>query len=166
MSLCSRGSTGEPPAEREIAFHGTLSPLHALNDGLKASPTQGCARGHICLAERPEVAANFGTVLEVDVRDLDVVWEQGEGRFHGDIAPERLRGYGYAPRPDWQGWSDPALRINHRACLSPAERESLVEATRAHQMQLEALRRDPDNEELQEDLGKAQAELMNAWVQR
>jgi hypothetical protein len=84
-----------------------------LRDGLTPRHPCGC----LCLAERPALAANFGTVLRVDITGLEVVWEKGEGRIHAPIGRERLRPLGHRPDPSWDGWEDPALRHNHVACL-------------------------------------------------
>ena len=101
-----------------IAYHGTRYPEFAKRCGLiPVVKPYGCQRGHICLAERPQVAANFGTVFRVDIEGLDVVWEEGEGRFHGAIPPSRLTPLCYRPAPDWEGWSDPSIRGQHKACL-------------------------------------------------
>lgn len=98
-----------------IAYHGTRALREILRDGLRPERGRGHCK-HVCLAERPALAANFGTVLRVDVSDLPVVWEHGEGRLHAPVTPERIRPLGYQPDASFDGWEDPAARVNHKAC--------------------------------------------------
>jgi hypothetical protein len=106
-----------------IGYHGLANVSRALSLGILAAddPSCGCYRPpHICFAERPELAANFGTVLRVDLSGLDVIWESGEGRLHeANVPPWRLSLLDYCPVPSWDGWEDPALRVNHIACRRP-----------------------------------------------
>jgi hypothetical protein len=101
----------------QIAYHGTRRLREVLREGLTPQSAFGGCR-HVCLAARPELAANFGTVLRVDVSGLEVVWEKGEGRIHEAIPRERIRPLGLRPTPSWDGWEDPGLRHNHIACLA------------------------------------------------
>src|SRR4051794_32754695 len=74
----------EPDAapEGSVAYHGTRNAAALLAEGLVPQPSpSGCA--HICLALRPEVAANFGEVLVVDASGLRLNFELGEARHHG-----------------------------------------------------------------------------------
>lgn len=103
-----------------IGYHGLADVSRAFSIGILAAddPSYGCYQPpHICFAERPELAANFGTVLAVDLHGVDVVWERGEGRAHiANVPPWRLSLYSRDVAPSWDHWEDPALRVNHVAC--------------------------------------------------
>jgi len=101
----------------QIAYHGTRHLREVLREGLCPRSAFGGCR-HVCLAAHPALAANFGTVLRVDVTGLPVVWEKGEGRLHEPVDRARIRPLGVRPEPSWDGWEDPAIRHNHIACLS------------------------------------------------
>jgi hypothetical protein len=122
-----------PPGSR--AYHATDSLDDVLVNGLDPAYGDGSCK-HLCLAATAEIAAGtmdkrrrFGQipydvefpVLEVDVSGLDLFFELGEARHHGDlIPPERLRLLEPAPAPVLTGWSDPASRRQHSDCLALA----------------------------------------------
>lgn len=99
-----------------IAYHGTRAVPDILQNGLQPrSRIGGCK--HVCLAARAALAANFGTVLRVDITGLELQFEHGEARSHDPISRDRIRPLGYNPDPSFNGWRDPAWRGNHGACL-------------------------------------------------
>ena len=60
-----------------IGFYGTKELASVMTEGLCIGVTRslGCPAKHICIAQRPEVAANFGMVVAVDLRGLDLAEE-------------------------------------------------------------------------------------------
>jgi hypothetical protein len=88
-----------------------------MQEGLKP---MGGNPPDICLAEHPYLCyAIFGdraTVLLVDITDLRIYWERGEGRCFEVIHPSRLEVMDPQPSEGhWSGWEDPGLRGNHSA---------------------------------------------------
>lgn len=83
---------------RKVAYHGTPHIEKVLREGLLA----GCAIDgegnvgrcpHIWLARKPEDAAHFGDVLEVNMEEIPGDFEEGawQGCYHGgDLEPWRL----------------------------------------------------------------------------
>lgn len=62
----------------------------------------------MCLSDKPEIAANFGTVLMVDLTNIQTDgWIHGETRVHGFIPPERIKLYNKKVNPSWEGFVDP-----------------------------------------------------------
>lgn len=115
--LTRMSSPPKPLLPGTFAYHGTNNVDAVLASGLDPARC-GMDCKHVCLAERPEVAANRGTVLRVDVSGLPLRFELGEARHHGEpIPPERIALYERPVTPDWEGWSDPAWRRNHSDCL-------------------------------------------------
>lgn len=80
-----------------VAYHGTPHREAVLREGLRADKaTCSCSPGCIWLARRPEDAAAFGEVIEVDVSHIPGDFEPGEWQGHyngGDIGPEYLRAF-------------------------------------------------------------------------
>lgn len=92
----------------KVAYHGTPHAEKVLREGLLAhhavdgeGKTGTCP--HVWLARKPEDAAAFGDVLEVNMEGIPGDFEEGEwqGCYHGgDLGPERLtlhlvvRGFG------------------------------------------------------------------------
>jgi hypothetical protein len=103
--------------ESVIAYHGTRDLAAILVDSLRPWPNAFCG-GHICFARTPEMARIFGIVLEVDLDGLPVEWDHGEGRVHRDVPAERILAIVPGGEKVWDpAWEDPALRVNHSACL-------------------------------------------------
>lgn len=87
-----------------IAYHGTPFFEQILKEGLialKSSPN-GVGCPHIWLAVKPEDAAVFGTVLEVNMDGLDFdfmdrdepEYEYWQGCYHGgNLGSERIKLY-------------------------------------------------------------------------
>jgi hypothetical protein len=101
----------------DVAFYGHPEAERFVSDGIPLEPAMGGCE-HICLGWSPELSANFGPVLVVNTEGLDIEWDLGEGRTHEPIPAEHVLGI-LTPQPkaNWEGWEDPALRINHSACL-------------------------------------------------
>jgi hypothetical protein len=130
-----RAAHAQPMPPGSIAYHATDSLDAVLAAGLDpAQGSGGCQ--HVCLAATAEVAAatmelrrmfnaipfnvEF-TVLEVDVDGLDLFFEVGEARHHGDPIPsERLRVIEPPPAPVTTEWMNPAWRRQHSDCLALA----------------------------------------------
>ena len=126
-----------PAAPGSIAYHATHpSRLDGvLREGLDPARARSRCR-HVALAETPGIAAGVllpqldgvpalaegfpgPVVLAVDVSGLDLFFELGEARHHGDaIEPGRLEVLDPQPRVDMTGWSDPGWRRNHSDCIA------------------------------------------------
>jgi len=103
-----------------IAYHGTRHVERVLREGLRQCPpwSHACPfGGHVSLTDKPHIAANFGTVLEVEVDDT-LVFTGGEARWHGRIPADKIRVLESQPPKSWDGFVDPALTTNHPACLN------------------------------------------------
>jgi hypothetical protein len=128
-----------------LAYHAiTPELLHAvLASGLDPAASQLEACPHVCFASAAEIAAGtmmlirgveISCVLEVDVSDLDLFFELGEARHHGDrLDPGRVvRVIEPAPQPSIDGWSNPFRRRQHSDCLAllgyPLDRRALRHA--------------------------------------
>jgi len=95
-----------------VAYHGTQAVDEILREGLLRSRGRsfGCPTGHVCLSETPQLAADYGTVIEVDLTDLALPEEgffNGEMRLHEDISPQRLSPYPHPVRPANRPFVDP-----------------------------------------------------------
>lgn len=140
-----RAAHSAPMLAGSLAYHATTPELldAILASGLDPAKSQleGCP--HVCFGPTPEIAA--GTmklirgvetpcVLEVDVSELDLFFELGEARHHGDrLEPGRIiRVIEPAPTPSVYGWSDPFRRRQHSDCLAlleyPLDRRALSRA--------------------------------------
>jgi hypothetical protein len=115
------------------AYHATDSLEAVLASGLDPEESEGLCK-HVCFAPTAEIAA--GTmevrrtfmgipddvefpVLEIDVSGLDLFFELGEARHHGErLSPDRVIRIVEPPaRPTTDGWRNPALRRQHSDCL-------------------------------------------------
>jgi hypothetical protein len=140
-----RAAHSVPMPEGSLAYHATMPELLAAVLALGLDPEKTALDGcpHVCFAPTPELAA--GTmkivrgvdrpqVLEVDVSGLDLFFELGEARHHGDrLEPGRIvRLVEPAPTPAIAGWSDPFRRRQHSDCLArlgyPLDRRALSDA--------------------------------------
>ena len=81
-------------------YHGTPVIGRVLREGLRASKAidgeGGGSCPHIWLARKPEDAAPFGDVVEIDMAGIPGDFEDGawQGCYHGgDLGPERLTVY-------------------------------------------------------------------------
>lgn len=100
-----------------IGYHGSKQLDRVLREGLVIRHDWrdgGCPFGHICIADRPEIAAAMvdpGTsILRVDLAGLDLPEEGfvgGELRLHHDVEPERLSLVGRKVAPSLAGHVDP-----------------------------------------------------------
>ncbi|HVA32436.1 MAG TPA: hypothetical protein VMU58_14325 [Gaiellaceae bacterium] len=112
------------------AYHGTKHLSAVLRDGLRVPPYPGwgCRIGHVCLTDRPEIAAELSLrgedpgVVEVDLTELELPPEGFVGcemRIHHDIEPERLAIYTAPVVPSIEGHVDPITYPgeNHPTCL-------------------------------------------------
>ena len=89
--------------DKMLAYHGSPYWQIILAEGLVASKAPGCA--HIWLALRAIDAAQFGTVLRVDMTGLDFDWMDKDepeyqpywqGCYHGgNIGSDRISKEGY-----------------------------------------------------------------------
>jgi hypothetical protein len=108
-----------------VGYHGTHDLDAVLREGLRPELTVslGCPTKHICLSERPEVAAAMGgTVIVVDLSGFEIpkeAFHQGEMRIHAHIPPERIHVMDPQPSPDPIGWDDPGLSKDeqHPTCV-------------------------------------------------
>jgi hypothetical protein len=109
-----------------LAYHGTSAVAAILEEGLRPDKTNslGCPIKHICLSERPGVAAEYGTVVVVvDLEGFDEIplegFHNGEMRVHANIPPERIRVLDPQPEPNRRGWSDPGFtpEEQHPTCI-------------------------------------------------
>jgi hypothetical protein len=111
------------------AYHGTKHLSAILESGLLVPPyTRGCAIGHVCLTDRPAIAAALAYggsdpgIVEVDLSGLDLP-EEGfvgsEMRIHHDISCERLTVYLEPVTPSMYGHVDPGHTPEgqHPTCL-------------------------------------------------
>ena len=88
-----------------IGFHGTNKVREILAEGLK--PRGYCP--HICLSNRPEIAANFGEVLIVNLDGISTDgWSGGETRVHDFISPERINRFKKQVHRSFNWFIDPA----------------------------------------------------------
>jgi hypothetical protein len=146
LERAMREAHAAPLPVGSVAYHATDADVldDVLTSGLDPAATFGTCQ-HICFAPTPEIAA--GTmeivrrpslppgvvfrVLEVDVSGLDLFFELGEARHHGErLEPDRaIRSLDPAPAASIEGWSDPARRRQHSDCLVlhgyPTDRRAL-----------------------------------------
>ncbi len=76
-----------------VAYHGTPSIEKVLQGGIKGEYSS-CKCNCIWLASRPEDAAAFGDVIEVDMTGISggIPDEEWQGTYpNGYLGPERLR---------------------------------------------------------------------------
>ena len=91
----------------KVTYHGTPHVKKVLREGLLArtavdgeGKTGTCP--HIWLARKPEDAAPFGDVIEVNMEGIPGDFEEGawQGCYHGgDLESWRLREYSFNPNP-------------------------------------------------------------------
>ena len=104
-----------------IGYKGVQDNLKIiLRDGLEPCHRHGvCA--HVCLSDKPEIAANFGVVLEVDLTGIQTDgFSGGETRVHGVIPPEKIKVFKGEVKKSWDGFLDPAsFKFGNRlSCLA------------------------------------------------
>ena len=123
-----------PMPAGSVAYHATTADLldDVLAFGLDPAAGAGDCK-HVCFAPTPEIAAGTMQIvrrpslqpevefrfLEVDVTGLDLFFELGEARHHGDrLEPDRvLRILDPTPAASIEGWSNPGDRRQHSDCL-------------------------------------------------
>ena len=101
-----------------------------MREGLRVPPYPGwgCRLGHICLTDRPAIAAELAArgedpgIVEIDLSGLDLPEERfvgSEMRIHHDIPPERLTVLTDEVVPSMEGHVDPVNYPggNHPTCI-------------------------------------------------
>jgi hypothetical protein len=140
-----RAAHSVPTPAGSLAYHATTPDLLdvVLASGLDPTKVRLKECPHVCFAPTPEIAAGTMNivrgvddpkVLEVDVSGLDLFFELGEARHHGErLEPGRIvRIVEPAPVPSTDGWSNPFVRRQHTDCLTraglPLDRRALRDA--------------------------------------